>query len=152
MIKIFSKKECDEIIDYVNTLTWEHYTKDFEYYQTFIHIDWISYKIKKIIEIEKKISFSNTPLTKVIKLKPSNSLPTHVQRFENTNITFTTVCFLNDDFKGGDYYFNNNLIKIKKGFGVIHDLHSTQKIKEIKSKDCFLLFSHFDKIIPNKLL
>jgi hypothetical protein len=152
MIHFLTNKECDYIIESTSNSEWEHYNKDFEYYQTFIHIDWISYKIKKIIEIEKKISFSNQPLIKVIKLKPSNSLPTHVQRFENSNITFTTVCFLNDDFKGGDYYFNNNLMKIKKGFGVIHDLHSTQKIKEIKSKDCFLLFSHFDKIIPNKLL
>jgi hypothetical protein len=58
---------------------------------------------------------------------------------------------LNDDFKGGDYYFNNNLMKIEKGFGVIHDLHSTQKIKEIKLKDCFLLFSHFGEISSNKL-
>ena len=90
--------------------------------------------------------------TKVIKLKPTNCLPTHVQRFKNSDITFTTVCFLNDNFKGGNYYFNNHLTNIIKGVGVIHNLDSTQRIKEIEENDCYLLFAHFNTIIPNKLI
>ena len=52
MIHFLTNKECDYIIESTSDSEWEHYNKDFEYYQTFIHIDWISYKIKKIIEIE----------------------------------------------------------------------------------------------------
>jgi hypothetical protein len=152
MIHFFNEEECDNIINLVSNLEWEYCNENFEYYQTFFYEDWISSKILKILEKEKKISFLNYPITKVIKLKPTNCLPTHVQRFKNSDITFTTVCFLNDNFKGGNYYFNNHLTNIIKGFGVIHNLDSTQRIKEIEENDCYLLFAHFNTIIPNKLI
>lgn len=152
MIHFFNEEECDNIINLVSNLQWEYCNKNFEYYQTFFYEEWVSTKIKKIVETEKKINFLNYPITKVIKLKPTNCLPTHVQRFKNSDIIFTAVCFLNDKFRGGNYYFNNNLTKIIKGVGVIHNLDSTQRIKKIEENDCYLLFAHFNTIIPNKLI
>jgi hypothetical protein len=152
MIHFFNEEECDNIINLVSNLQWEYCNENFEYYQTFFYEEWISIKIKKIVEKEKKINFLNYPITKVIKLKPTNRLPNHIQRFKNTDITSTSVCFLNDNFKGGNYYFNNHLTNIIKGFGVIHNLDSTQQIKEIEENDCYLLFAHFNTIIPNKLI
>ena len=152
MIHFFNEKECDTIINLVSNLQWEYCNENFKYYQTFFYEEWISIKIKKIVEKEKKINFLNYPITKVIKLKPTNCLPTHVQLFKNSDITSTAVCFLNDNFKGGNYYFNNHLTNVIKGFGVIHNLDSTQRIKEIEENDCYLLFAHFNTIIPNKLI
>lgn len=152
MIHFFNEEECDNIINLVSNLEWEYCNENFQYYQTFFYEDWVSTKIKKIVESQKKINFLNNPITKVIKLKPTNSLPTHVHRYKNSDITFTSVCFLNDDFKGGRYYFNYHPTKIIRGFGVIHDLDSTQQIKEIEETDCYLLFSYFNTIIPNKLI
>lgn len=152
MIHFFNEEECDDIINLVSNLEWEYCNQNFKYYQTFFYEEWVSSKIKKIVENEKKINFLSNPITKVIKLKPTNFLPTHVQRFKNSDITFTSVCFLNDNFKGGTYYYNNHPTKIIKGFGVIHDLDSTQRIKEIQETDCYLLFSHFNTINPNKLI
>jgi hypothetical protein len=64
---------------------------------------------------------------------------------------FTSVVFLNENFIGGEYFFNNIKYKIKTGYGVIHDRCTTQKINKIQDGELYMLFTHFSDILANKL-
>jgi hypothetical protein len=152
MIKMLTKKECDMIIKIVRNSDWTYHSDNFKYHQTFFHEPMISRKIKQLVESEKKISFIKEPIMKVIKLNINDSLPTHTQRFVNSDITYTAVCFLNDNFIGGNFFVNNKFVKHSKGLGIIHDRNSTQRITKINEGECYLLFCHLDKIIINKTI
>lgn len=156
MYQFFSETECDLLVD--NTTDWELYkTKDFEYFQKIINYEWVNEKLLSKIEIQKNIKLNSKFISRIIKLQTGHKLRTHSFNYMNSNslyknTTFSINIFLNDNFKGGDYYFNNHLHQTKKGFGVIHDLDTTQRVKEIEENDCYLLFTHFNTIISNKLI
>lgn len=157
MIKLFSNKECKKILDFTINKEWELYNNDFKYYQIYIDEAWLNSKIKYNLEINKNINNIEIINTRIIKLPKNFSLPTHTFNYSNyltilKNTSFTLVSFLNENYIGGDFYFNNIENKVFNGFGVIHDRSTTQRIKKIIDGDCFLLFSHIENKKHNKLI
>ena len=157
MEKIFLEEECDNILSIVNNLDWKIYNLDFEYLYVEISEKWVNDILINFLQNKKDISVSSTIKNRVIKLSINDKLPTHTFNYNNiegpyTDTTFTIVTFLNNDFDGGEFYFNNENLLIKKGYGIIHDRVTKQKISKITSGECYMLISHFYDIIPNKLI
>jgi predicted N-acyltransferase len=154
MSNFLSKEECEFILK--DDSDWQFYNQDFKYFQKIIDIDWLNLKLKKHLKDEKKIIVNEKIDTRLIKLSKGDKLATHSFDYSNSkslyrNTIFTIVVFLNEDFKGGEYYFNYSETKINMGYCVIHDRSTRQSINKIKDGECYVLFSHFGKISSNKL-
>jgi hypothetical protein len=153
MYQFFSKEECSLLLS--NESEWQLYDQDFKYYQKFIKYNWLDTKLKSILHENKKISVNEIIETRIIKLSKGYRLPTHTFNYSNQkslyrHTTFTVVIFLNEDFIGGNFYFNNVRNKMTTGYGVIHGRSTNQQVSKIEEGECYLLFSHFGEICVNK--
>lgn len=149
-----SKEECELILK--DESDWKLYDLDFRYYYKLLDNEWLDSKLRSLLENEKKIITTKKIQNRVIKLPKGFIMPKHSFDYINTSslyreTIFTSVIFLNEDFIGGEYFFNNIKYKIKTGYGVIHDRYTTQKINKIQDGELYMLFSHFSDILVNKL-
>ena len=76
---------------------------------------WIRYKYLR--KIKKDFPFLKLNYDQIVFWPPSTSKPMHKDAdiFETRNNDWTSVCYLNDDFEGGDTLIENEVVKPKKG-------------------------------------
>ena len=119
MSYLLSKEECELILS--DDSEWQFYNQDFKYFQKVIELSWLNLKLTKYLENEKKIIVNEKIDTRIIKLTKGDKLATHSFDYSNSkslycNTIFTIVVFLNEDFIGGEYFFNYSETKIFHSF------------------------------------
>lgn len=151
---ILSKTECQFFL--MENSPWQRYEEDFRYHQKFFAENWAVKRMRNLLELQKKIKFVGDVFTRIIKLSISDKLPTHNFDYSNQdcylkNTTFTIVTSLNDNYEGGNYFVNELPFKLNVGDCLIFDRTTTQSLSEIEKGECYLLFTHFGQILPNKI-
>jgi hypothetical protein len=155
MIYFFSEDECDNIVSTIEQCVWSEYNQDFKYQQIDIDYDWINSKLFNIFKQEMNLFVDDDVSSRIIKLSSNDRLPNHNFNYSNVNslyknTKFTIVVFLNTNFQGGEFFYKNEKLEVLKGYGVIHDRTTTQKINKILEGNCYILFSHISNIKTNK--
>ena len=148
-------EDCKKILS--DTTDWKLYDLDFRYYYKSLDNEWLDSKLRILLENEKKVITTKKIQNRIIKLPKGFIMPKHSFDYSNTSslyreTIFTSVVFLNEDFIGGEFFFNNVKYKIKTGHGVIHDRYTNQKINKIEDGELYMLFTHFSDILVNKLI
>ena len=122
-----SEEDCDYLIQYykdyknkdkpgrkinygLTVLLWMGKRPLFDFKKT-----WIRYKYWR--KIKKDFHFLKLNYYQIVFWPPSTSKPMHKDAdiFETRNNDWTSVCYLNDDFEGGDTLIENEIVKPKKG-------------------------------------
>lgn len=158
MIRFLDTNEINELINFPQDQVWEREDSGCKYDYTFIHNDKISKKLIKIFENIQKLTIDCTPVFRLLRLKPGDSLPTHNFDYSNIpdnpyrNVKFVITLFLNNNYKGGVYYYNNKPLVTNPGNGVIHNLTTKGKVEKVESGEMYLLFFQIDKVKNNSII
>ena len=96
---------------------------------------WIRYKYWR--KIKKDFPFLKLNYDQIVFWPPSTSKPMHKDAdiFETRNNDWTSVCYINDNYEGGETMIESDLIKPKKGRLVIFPgkkmFHGVSLVKRI---------------------
>jgi hypothetical protein len=159
---LFSKKECDKIIEIhkVNSQKWKNYDREYKSFSIILNeeTEWIFYRMKAFFEEESGIVMHTI----------KNEVHFHV--FETNdwfgihndlrdNRLFSLGVLLNDDFEGGDFkLYNPNEIKLnkEKGNSYLFDVSISHEVTPIKNGVRYSLIWFIQntniKTIPNNLI
>jgi hypothetical protein len=159
---LFSKKECDKIIEIhkVNSQKWKNYDREYKSFSIILNeeTEWIFSRMKAFFEEESGIVMHTI----------KNEVHFHV--FETNdwfgihndlrdNRLFSLGVLLNDDFEGGDFkLYNPNEIKLnkEKGNSYLFDVGISHEVTPIKNGVRYSLIWFIQntniKTIPNNLI
>lgn len=104
-----------------------------------------------IKDISKKINLQNS---KFVRIQLLNNLIPSIERMHQHTFNWSVICFLNDDFIGGDLIIENVTIKPTKNMLIIFDGKLMHKVSKVKEGDRYTLVSFMDfqpKLMQNVL-
>jgi len=157
MKKILSDKQCDSLIEKVQSQEWERVDYHCHYDQSFVE----DVEVEKTFEDFFGKKFSSRPIMKILKLSKGDSLPLYsgdydsvtddrFNRYKGTN--FIIECFLNDDFEGGNISLIKETFTPLKGHGITQKRSNICSISEVTNGTCYIIFCYIKGYVSSNLL
>lgn len=159
---LFSKKECDKIIEIhkVNSQKWKNYDREYKSFSIILNekTEWIFSRMKTFFEKESGIVMHTIKNEVHFHVFETNDW-FGIHNDSRDNRLFSLGVLLNDDFEGGDFkLYNPNEIKLNKesGNSYLFDVSISHEVTPIKNGVRYSLIWFIQntniKTTPNNLI